>query len=268
MSKLTEEQALIQTIKLWEMIAATGEDKLTVAEGMGISEYENICPLCEYVKQQDKDACGDNQETACKQHCPVSWPDPTTTLPRIVPCEYSTDSPWKKYRVTLSSVTKKTAALEMVMLAKRALAKLQTKEKTMKYDTKDTDYTGCDPVIAEHLKQDKAILCEVWDNPDDVSREKYVYAYDVKSPFPYRIKSMGYKYATPIVKKKTVTMVKSAPEIMEELIRHDYEVNENGNWKSKSGFGSNFTPEMWQYCGTCKLCTYTWNDEWLTEKSE
>ena len=32
-----------------------------------------------------------------------------------------------------------------------------------KYNTKPIDFTGCHPVIAEHLKRGEAIECRVWD---------------------------------------------------------------------------------------------------------
>lgn len=33
-----------------------------------------------------------------------------------------------------------------------------------KYNTKPIDFTGCHPVIAEHLKRGEAIECRVWDS--------------------------------------------------------------------------------------------------------
>ena len=48
-----------------------------------------------------------------------------------------------------------------------------------KYTTKPIDYTGCHPVIEEHLKRGEAIECEVWDDEDSGhdKRKRYITGY-------------------------------------------------------------------------------------------
>ena len=48
-----------------------------------------------------------------------------------------------------------------------------------KYNTRPIDFTGCHPVIAEHLKRGEAIECEVWDDEDSGhdKRRRYITGY-------------------------------------------------------------------------------------------
>ena len=68
-----------------------------------------------------------------------------------------------------------------------------------KYTTKPIDFTGCHPVIAEHLKRGEAIECRVWDNTDlSGYRKRWVYAYCNEERYPYRTIEEAYRYAEPI----------------------------------------------------------------------
>ena len=70
-----------------------------------------------------------------------------------------------------------------------------------KYNTKPIDFTGCHPVIAEHLKRGEAIKCRVWDNTDLGGRVVFVVGYSASSGYPYRCDNAGnsiYCYAEPI----------------------------------------------------------------------
>ena len=67
-----------------------------------------------------------------------------------------------------------------------------------KYTTKPIDYTGCHPVIAEHLKRGEAIKCKVWDDYRD-HEVVWVYLYEMGAKYPYRnITGTGWKDAEPI----------------------------------------------------------------------
>ena len=72
----------------------------------------------------------------------------------------------------------------------------------MKYNTKPIDFTGCHPVIAEHLKRMEAIECRVWDdNNPEGGRKQFVCQYmgSSKYPYTYTTDSGAYwMYAEPI----------------------------------------------------------------------
>ena len=70
-----------------------------------------------------------------------------------------------------------------------------------KYTTKPIDFTGCHPVIAEHLKRGEAIECRVWDIKGMGGRVGIVVGYSASSENPYRCDNAGssiYRHAEPI----------------------------------------------------------------------
>ena len=70
-----------------------------------------------------------------------------------------------------------------------------------KYNTKQIDFTGCHPVIAEALKRGEAIKCKVWDDYRD-HEVVWVYLYEMGAKYPYRnITGTGWKDAEPITRK-------------------------------------------------------------------
>ena len=70
-----------------------------------------------------------------------------------------------------------------------------------KYNTKQIDFTGCHPVIAEALKRGEAIKCKVWDDYRD-HEVVWVYLYEMGAKYPYRnITGTGWKDAEPIPRK-------------------------------------------------------------------
>ena len=73
----------------------------------------------------------------------------------------------------------------------------------MKYSTRPIDYTGCHPVIAEHLRRGEAIECWVWSNSAFSKKVVGIVAgYEVDGEFPYRIApTMNSRYAEPIPRK-------------------------------------------------------------------
>jgi len=46
-----------------------------------------------------------------------------------------------------------------------------------KYNTKPIDLTGCNPVIADHLKRGEAIKCRVWNDGHPREEVRYVVSY-------------------------------------------------------------------------------------------
>ena len=79
----------------------------------------------------------------------------------------------------------------------------------MKYYTKPiepVDYTGCHPVIAEHLKRGEEIKCWVWDNICDERpnscREAWIVMYWRTYDYPYRTNGGSpFRHAEPIPRK-------------------------------------------------------------------
>ena len=55
----------------------------------------------------------------------------------------------------------------------------------MKYNTRPIDYTGCHPVISEHLKRGEAIECLVWDNRKEVGVSGFVVGYSAHKRYQY-----------------------------------------------------------------------------------
>ena len=68
-----------------------------------------------------------------------------------------------------------------------------------KYNTRPIDFTGCHPVIAEHLKRGEEIKCRAWDNKGAPKKETWVCRYKSSARLPYRSETdTPWKYAEPI----------------------------------------------------------------------
>ena len=68
-----------------------------------------------------------------------------------------------------------------------------------KYNTRPIDFTGCHPVIAEHLKRGEEIECRAWDNKGAAKKEIWVCRYKSSAGLPYRSETdTPWKYAEPI----------------------------------------------------------------------
>ena len=93
-----------------------------------------------------------------------------------------------------------------------------------KYHTRPVDFTGCHPVIAEHLKRGEAIKCKVWDDYRD-HEVVWVYLYEMGAKYPYRnITGTGWKDAEPIpIKTKRIMPPERAiPTLIENGWRFDH----------------------------------------------
>jgi len=55
-----------------------------------------------------------------------------------------------------------------------------------KYKTKPIDYTGCDPVIAEHLQRGEMIACHCFDASTGYRVPDQVKSFDVDNKHQYR----------------------------------------------------------------------------------
>jgi len=70
-----------------------------------------------------------------------------------------------------------------------------------KYNTRPIDFTGCHPVIAEHLKRGEAIECWVQDceKPSRQLRKEWVCSYSKEESRSYRTtEGLSWRYAEPI----------------------------------------------------------------------
>jgi len=101
------------------------------------------------------------------------------------------------------------------------------------YETEPIDYTGCHPVIAEALKQNKSIRCKVF-----LAAQKYtasVIAYNLNKRCPY-VSENGclYQSAKPIKRLKTETRVKGPVECMQWLVDNGFKPDGMGIFKKRT----------------------------------
>lgn len=98
-----------------------------------------------------------------------------------------------------------------------------------KYNTRPIDFTGCHPVIAEHLKRGEAIECRVWDITGMGGRVGIVVGYSASSAHPYRCDNDGssiYRHAEPLpIKVKRIMPPERAIPV---LIAEGWRFDENG----------------------------------------
>ena len=117
-----------------------------------------------------------------------------------------------------------------------------------KYTTEPIDYSGCHPVIAEHLKRGEAILCRVKEFEHSTSNLAYVHGYIKSFTWHYITISLDgvyttCQYAEPIPTKRRVLM--SAEKAVVKLI-------ENG-WKIDTDGRVNHPTEIKNYCYLSEL---------------
>ena len=119
-----------------------------------------------------------------------------------------------------------------------------------KYNTKPIDFTGCHPVIAEHLKRGEAIECRVWDNTDLDGEVGIVVGYSASSAYPYRCDNAEnsiYCYAEPIPRK--VRRIMPPERAIPVLIANGWRFNTFGQM---DGPGQIIIPAMFCHMG-CRL---------------
>ena len=103
--KLTKRKALQECIRIWSVLAATGDgDKRSVKNA---DKYESACPCCHYSKVND--------DLYCDEDCIIKWPGSWCL---------SAGSPFAKWEDAVTRATCKKYAQQIVKLAEEALAKL------------------------------------------------------------------------------------------------------------------------------------------------
>ena len=99
----------------------------------------------------------------------------------------------------------------------------------MKYTTSTIDYTGCHPVIAEHLKRGEAIECLVWDKPIKAGFSRFVDGYNARKRFAYHcddILCSNWECAEPIPRK--VRRIMPPERAIPVLIAEGYKFSVDG----------------------------------------
>lgn len=84
----------------------------------------------------------------------------------------------------------------------------------MKYKTRDKDYSGCNPEIAELLKKGKEVWCEVWGDDESDREELWLTAFISCGHYKYETEEGPYRDARPIPVK---LRYKKASEIIKWL---------------------------------------------------
>ena len=108
---------------------------------------------------------------------------------------------------------------------------INNKEDNMKYTTRTIDYTGCHPVIAEHLKRSEEIRCWAWDQnchekPNSCC-EVWIVRYWKTADYPYRTAGdTCFRHAEPIPRK--VRRIMPPERAIPVLIAEGYKFSVDG----------------------------------------
>ena len=108
---------------------------------------------------------------------------------------------------------------------------LYEEKKMTKYTTEPIDYTGCHPVIAEHLKRGESILCNVWGygaREEWSNKPEKVISFKAGRQYPYVTVEGGGAWlnAEPITVKRKVLM--PAEKAVVKLIENGWKIDTDG----------------------------------------
>ena len=116
-----------------------------------------------------------------------------------------------------------------------------------KYTTKQIDFTGCHPVIAEHLKRGEMIKCNVCDRNRGGKSEVWICRYIRGSAYPYRSHhGVFWKNAEPIPVKVKIKRIMPPERAIPVLIAKGFAFTSEG-WLIGNGF--TLTPQMYALMG-------------------
>jgi len=137
----------------------------------------------------------------------------------------------------------------------------------IKYKTRPIDFTGCNPVIKDAIKQGLSIHCNVSREMSPEKEKAYISYYDIASKRYVDTNGRAWDYAEPIPKKQKV---KSAQEIFKWLAENDFEIKMVPGMVSwhppkGSGYMHCFTQPMLEYCGKEPCFSYEYIPEWLED---
>ena len=129
-----------------------------------------------------------------------------------------------------------------------------------KYNTKPIDFTGCHPVIAEHLKRSEEIRCWAWDQDcaekPNSCHEVWIARYWQAADYPYRTATDSFfRYAEPIpIKVKRIMPPERAIPV---LIAEGFAFTSTG-WLV--GPGCILNPQMFAKMGLPLDNSWKWPD--------
>ena len=138
-----------------------------------------------------------------------------------------------------------------------------------KYTTKPIDFTGCHPVIAEHLKRGEAIECLVWDNRKESGDLKFVVGYYTGKRYSYQCNDgmiSSWMYAEPIPHK--VRRIMPPERAIPVLIAEGWKFKSRGSIEGPSGI---LTPYQYSLMGKSldgEAGDYDWPDCIIEECDE
>ena len=121
-----------------------------------------------------------------------------------------------------------------------------------KYNTKPIDFTGCHPVIAEHLKRGEMIECRVWSDKE-YHKNKFVFRYRAGLTCPYETDDWFYEHAEPIPLK--VKRIMPPERAIPVLIAEGWWFNEYGSLVCS---GEEISASAFRYFGSS--CDTPWAD--------
>ena len=100
-----------------------------------------------------------------------------------------------------------------------------------KYNTRPIDFTGCHPVIAEHLKRCEVIECwtQVCKESPHQLRKKWVCSYSKEGSYPYiTTEGLGWRYAEPIPVKVKIKRIMPPERAIPVLIAGGWTYRSDG----------------------------------------
>ena len=112
----------------------------------------------------------------------------------------------------------------------------------MKYNTKPIDFTGCHPVIAEHLKRGEKIVCKVWDDGHPREEIRFVVSYCHKTYVSEGI--IEWDHAEPLPRK--VLRIMPPERAIQVLIAEGWKFSTSGELV---GRWPNILPVMFPFMG-------------------
>ena len=106
----------------------------------------------------------------------------------------------------------------------------EVSEEMKKYTTKPIDFTGCHPVIAEHLKRGEMVRCEVCDRVRGGKSEAWICRYIRNSAYPYRSHhGVFWKNAEPIPVKVEIKRIMPPERAIPVLIAEGWVFGDSGD---------------------------------------
>ena len=168
----------------------------------------------------------------------------------------------KEVTETVSTTKEATKKEKSEVLSTAAPEKAPSLSVSDVYEIKDVDYEGCNPIIADCLKQGKRIFCTI-----DKTNTKFAYVigYSSKKDTPYLVENGTidfWKTAIPVMHS---LKAKSTVDIIRWCESKGYIVTEKGYEHPTEPYYS-FLFQMFPFCGkklTPEARAFCWEEEWM-----